>query len=372
MGYWLRKRLTTISAPSAGSTYRYKLPSTGLYSAFSIRMQGRRDATRSAEAKTQQLHEAITKVEMTSEGVKVIKSMRAREILALNLFDFKHVLEMQDGEEDDDYNVFTIYLLAGRNLHDKKWMFDMSKFTDPELAITNAITSDTSEDWGTTELEYQIFGWRWIGDPVPTPVGYMRADERLHYDTTGANVVKPLEITRGHRIRRLLVMGWEAEHMLGEHISRLELEVNEGEYSPVTIPHLMEWAWQNKEDYGLEIRTHRALWMAAVDTTYDCDCNMDIPQFVSIFNDGSATADSSCRSWDYASGIIHAQSDIGARHCMLVEGAGYMTSIVIGFDLDAELEDMLDTAGMAKLELEITETADGDTVSVVVEEEILY
>ncbi|GAH58366.1 unnamed protein product, partial [marine sediment metagenome] len=47
------------------------------------------------------------------------------------------------------------------------------------------------------------------GDPVPTPVGYMRADERLHYDTTGLNVVKELTITRGHRIRRLQVMGWE-------------------------------------------------------------------------------------------------------------------------------------------------------------------
>jgi len=371
MGYWLKKRLHTESAPTAEQTYRYKLPTLGFYSAFSIRIQGRRDADRDAEAAVTQLHELITKIEMTSEGTKVLKSLRARELLALNLFDFGHVLEMQDGEGDDDYNIFTVYLLAGRNLQDKEYMFDMSRFTDPELAITNAVTGDDGEDFGPTELEYQIFGWRWMGDPIPTPVGYMRADERLYYDTTGADVVKPLEITKGKRIRRLLLMGWEAEATIHGHIKRVELEVDEGVYSPVTIDNMMEWCWQNKEDYKLDIRTHRCVLLDTADAARDCDSNMCYPQHVELFPIASATADSSARVFDLGSGIIHAQCDVACVHSMFTEGTGYLTAILIGFDLP-NFDNLLDTRGMSKLELEMTEYADGDTVSVVVEEEVLY
>ncbi|GAJ14919.1 unnamed protein product, partial [marine sediment metagenome] len=84
-GYWLRQRLTTVSATVA-QTWRYKLPTTGLFSAFSLRVFCKRDANRDALGLLQMLHEAIDKIEMTSEGVKVLKSMRGREMLALNLY----------------------------------------------------------------------------------------------------------------------------------------------------------------------------------------------------------------------------------------------------------------------------------------------
>ncbi|GAJ20155.1 unnamed protein product [marine sediment metagenome] len=62
-----------------------------------------------------------------------------------------------------------------------------------------------------------------------------------------------------------------------------------------------------------------------------------------------------------------------ACHAMLsTNGVGYLTSLVIGFDKEPDLSDMLDTRDMSKLALELTETTSGDTVSVVVEEEILY
>ncbi|GAJ20156.1 unnamed protein product, partial [marine sediment metagenome] len=107
------------------------------------------------------LHEGITKIEMTSEGVKVLKSMRGREMLGLNLFDFGRPCEMQDGEGVGEMSMVTFYLLAGQSLQDKKYMWDMSRFTDPEIAITNNITATDGEDWDISELEYQIFGWRW-------------------------------------------------------------------------------------------------------------------------------------------------------------------------------------------------------------------
>lgn len=370
-GYWLRQRLHTEAAVTVGQTYRFKLPTIGFFSAFSLRVQNIRDADRNATALVPMLHEGITKIEMTSEGVKVIKSMRGREMLALNLYDFGRPCEMQDGEGDAEYNMVTFYLLAGRSLQDKKWMWDMSKFVDPEIAITNNLTSDDGEDWDTTVLEYQIFGWRWVGEPIPSPIGYMRADERLHYDTTGANVVKELTITRGHRIRRLLVMGWEAAHTVYGHIKRMEVEVNEGEYSPITVDNPLEYCWQNKRDYNLDIEVWRYPFIYATDTAIYVDSCMAYPLYVGV-TPYINTADSALRIHTLDNGRLHVLADVACHAMLVTNGVGYLTSLVLGFDKEPDLEDMLDTREMSKLALKLTETASGDTVSVVVEEEILY
>jgi len=370
-GYWLRQRLHTEGAVTAGQTYRFKLPTTGFYSAFSVRVQNIRDADRDAAALVPLLHEEITKIEMTSEGVKVLKSMRGRELLALNLFDFGRPCEMQDGEGDNEYNMTTFYLLAGRSLQDKRWMWDMSRFVDPEIAITNTFSSDDGKDWDTTVIEYQIFGWRWIGEPIPAPIGYLRADERLHYDTTGANVVKELTITRGHRIRRLLVMGWEPAHTIYGHIKRMEVEVNEGEYSPITVDNPLEYCWQNKRDYNLDIEAWRYPYLYAADTAIDVDALMCYPLTVQVTPYSNAT-DNAPKVHTFDNGRLDVLSDEICHAMLNINGVGYLTSLVLGFDKEPDLEDMLDSREMSKLSLELTETASGDTVSVVVEEEILY
>lgn len=370
-GYWLRQRLISTGAITVGQTWRFKLPTTGFFSAFSLRVEAKRDADRNAAALVPLLHEGITKIEMTSEGVKVLKSMRGRELLALNLFDFRRPCESQDAENDGGYNMTTFYLLAGRSLQDKTYMWDMSRFVDPELAVTNNLTSDDGEDWDVTSLKFQVFGWRWIGEPIPSPIGYLRADERLHYDTTGSNVVKELTITRGHRIRRLLVMGWEAAHTLYGHITRMEVEVNEGEYHPVTIDNVLEYCWQNKRDYDLDIEAWRYPQLYVVDTNLDVDALMCYPLCVNATPYGTG-ADSSIHIWDFDNGRLDVVADGVGYGLLAINGVGYLTSLVIGFDKEPDLEDMLDTREMSKLALELTENTSGDTVSVVVEEEILY
>lgn len=371
MGYWLRQLLHTEDKVQVDQTYRYKLPTTGFWSAFSVRVQDIRSNDRDDTPLVPMLHERITKVEMTSEGVKVLKSMRAREMMALNLFDFGRPCEMQDGEGNDEYNMFTIYLLAGRSLQDKKWMWDMSKFTDPEIAITNNVDNVDGVDFDEDVLQYKFFGWRWMGDPIPTPIGYMRADERLYYDTGGTGTVKELTITRGHKIRRLLVMGWEAAHTLAGHFTRLEVEVDEGAYHPVTVDFPLEWCWQNKRDYDLDIEVVRYPFLYGADAHILVDACMCYPLSVQATIFGTDPSEP-LGIWGFGNGSLDVWPGCACHATLLIHGVGYLTSLVIGFDKEPELEDMLDTAGMSKLSLEITETIKDKTVSVVVEEEILY
>jgi len=251
------------------------------------------------------------------------------------------------------------------------YMWDMSRFTDPELAVTNSISSDDTKDWDVTELKYEVYGWRFIGDPVPSPIGYLRADERLHYDTTGANVVKELTITRGHRIRRLLVMGWEAAHTIYGHIKRMEVEVNEGEYHPVTIDNPLEWCWQNKRDYDLNFDVVRYPFLYTPDTSLDVDANMCYPLACMGTAFGSGP-DTTISVITFDNGRMDVQAADACHANLVITGVGFLTSLIIGFDKEEDLADMLDTGEMSKLALELTETDSGDTVSVVVEEEILY
>ena len=371
MGYWLKKRLHTETAVDKDATYRYKLPTVGLFSAFSVRCQAQRYADRASTTTNQLLHDAITKVELLSEGTKVLKSLRAREIKALNLFDFRRVGDWQHGENADDYNIDTLYLLAGRHLQDKEFMFDMSKLSDPEIALTNALTEDTAEYWKADTLEYQIFGWRFMGSPAPVPRGYFRADERVYYTTSAADAEKIVDITIGKKIRRILFMGHTVGTTTRGHVKKMELEVNEGEFSPVTIDSPMEWTWQNILDYMLDCKVVKCVYLKAVDECEYTDLLMCYPQGVFV-TPHVATADASARVWDFANGLADIRCDVAYTHELVAHGAGYLNSLLIGFDKEPDLSQMFDTAGMGKLKLILTETAASKVVSIVVEELITY
>lgn len=377
MGYWLRKLLHTESSVPSDGTYRYKLPVTGLYSAFSVAIQATRYQARAEVDSQDTLRDAITKIEMLSEGTKVIKSLRGAELNALNAFDFKRIPPFQHQEGLTDYNMDDLYLLAGRSLQDKEYMFDMSRFADPEIALTNALRQDAARGFGDKSLQYKIYGWRWMGDPVPMPKGYMRADERLYYDTGAAGTIKPLQITTGKRIRRILVKGWEERHTIAGHFSKLELEVDEGAYSPIVADSMMELALQNKVDYNLDLKLHARIHHFVHALAMQFDSFLAYHQ--SAVATGVYTAATNPLSVTMAGGMVDVVSLSIAEvswvphvTSLIADGAGYQRAVLLGFDKEPGLADMLDTKDMGILKLLITETADGDTVSVVVEEEVLY
>lgn len=375
--YWLRQLLHTKSSVPSDETYRYKLPTMGLYSAFSVQLQATRYQTRQEVDSQDWLRDAITKIELLSEGTKVLKSLRGAEVNALNAFDFKQIPRAQHNEYDAEYNLDTLYLLAGRSLQDKKYLFDMAKLRDPEIAITNAIREDAARGFDDESLQYKIYGWRAMGEGLPRPIGYMRADERLYYDTTGAGVIKQLAITTGKRIRRILVKGWEERHSIAGHFTKLELKVNEGEYSPIVVDQMMEFALQNKLDYGLNLQQGIPVYIYIQGLAMLTDAFIPYHSHVAVAMDPLSRGQTLGVSVGNGVLDVVAREESGAAFVAtnadcIVDGAGYQRAVLLGFDKEPDLVDMLDTRDMGKLDLEITEADSGDTVSAVVEEEVLY
>ncbi len=377
MGYWQRRRLHKESAVDANTSWRYPLPSVGLYSAFSVAIEADRYAARASAAAQEMLHEVISKIEILSEGTKVIKSLRGPEVKALNLFDFRRQVPIQHREAANGVNLDTLYLLAGRSLRDKEYMFDMARIAAPELVITNALTEDTAEYWASDTLDYTIYGWRWVGDPLPFPKGYFRADERIYYSTSALNAEKPIQITTGKRIRRILLKGWTTRTSLGGHVNKVELKVDEGEYSVAVHDSMMEWALQNSVEYGLDPSFYVAVYMFEKDTTHQIDVNLPYHStaLAAIAENkgqhdvsatiGSGTLDTVIKH-DGGGAITVQEVEVW------VDGHGYQRAGLFGFDLEDDLSDMLDTRQMGKLVLMLTEQAASKVISVVVEEEVLY
>ncbi len=377
MGYWLKRLLHTEASVPSDDTYRFPLPSVGLYSAFSVQLYATRYQDR-AELTTQDwLRDAITRIELIFSGTEVVKSMRGAEVNALNTFDFRQIPRHKHGESNGESNFDTLYLLAGRSLQDKRYMFDMSRLPNAEIVLTNAIREDAARGFTDLSLQYKIWGWRWMGDPIPSPVGYMKANERLYYTTSADGVIKPLLIATGRRIRRILVKGWTERVSIASHFDVLELVVGDGEYSPEKHDSMMELALQNKADYGLDLKQNVALYIQAVNDTHQTDAFLPYHSSAVCvvvpardYHNGSVTIGNGI-----IDGVIRIDNASALTSSWLevwCDGAGYQRAVLLGFDQHPELEDMLDTRGMSKLELEITENNASRVVSVVVEEEVLY
>ncbi len=377
MGYWLKRLMHTESSLASDETYRYLLPTVGLYSAFSVQVQATRYQAR-AELTTQDwIRDAISRIELIHSGTEVVKSMRGAEVNALNTFDFGRIPPYKHVEDDAVNCIDTLYLLAGRSLQDKEYMFDMARMPNAEIVLTNSIREDAARGFDDNTLQYKIWGWRWMGDPVPMVKGYMKANERLYYTTSADGVIKPLQIATGRRIRRILVKGWTERQSIASHFDVLELQVNEGEYSPEKHDNMMELAIQNKLDYNLDLRQQLSMYDHIVNSTVQTDAFIPYHTIVQATM-YPARADHNV-SASCANGVIDGVivldstgSFTGSNIEIAVDGAGYQRAVLLGFDKEKDLSDMLDTRGMGKLELEITENNASRVISVVVEEEVLY
>ncbi|GAI66613.1 unnamed protein product, partial [marine sediment metagenome] len=133
----------------------------------------------------------------------------------------------------------------------------------------------------------------------------------------------------------------------------------------------LEWCWQNKRDYNLECEITRYPFLYGGAINHWVDANMCYPL---CFNgnafDNVPTGVIGCRT--FGNGRMEVQDSVAGHATLKISGVGFLNSLIIGFDKEPELEDMLDSREMSKLSLELTEVLADRTVSVVVEEEILY
>ena len=356
MAYMQRVSLTKDSDLDDNTTWRYKLPAIGQYTAFEMRINCNRKATRQAHTTVYTLADVISKVEILKGGAEVVKSLTGEQLDAMNYWDFKRPNFRRYRQLAGTGNDLTLFLLGGRNLYDREYGFNMERMGETYLEYTYNLHEDTDEYFEANDHDISLYGYRWVGPGSPVFAKYFRDRQIAAWTTSAAAALKTISIPVGNPIRRVCVQATTRAKTLGGTFSELELRVNDGEYSPVIIKSMMDWCMAEVQEYGLHNEIGGIEYM--VDTQ-----QMEIPRWWSYFDTllgvtyGSYAAEAMTHLGITLPARLVNQTTGDKESIFSYRGAGFQKCLRIGFDHEADGYDLLQTAGMGSLDLVITEAA---------------
>ena len=371
MAYMLRKRILTDNDLDDDTTWKEDLPDSGSVTAFELRINCNRYANRDDLNVVYPLADCISRVELIAESTRKVVSVSGRQLDFLNYIDFKRPNPRRHREVGGGGNCLVLYLMGGRSLYDREYGFDMAKLSNAFLNYTYNLHEGTAEYFAANDHDITVYEWVWKGPDAPSFRGYFRSRQVLDYTTAGADDLHVLKITPGLPLRRIVVQKKTAASSLGGTWSEIELEVNNGEYSPVRITSPMDWVMQQVSDYGLQNRTSGLVYLDAANT------GAYLPQDFAYFQGGNLNhygvgeAGGYGHIWGITVPLRCHASAVGEYNYTL-EGYGYQGCLLIGFDHEADGGDLLDTAGMSALKLLLTETAADKAGAVVLQEVVTY
>ena len=371
MGYMLRQRITTVGNLEAMPTWRFKMPRVGLYTAIEIDVDCRRHATRADATVVYPLEQMIDKIELVEGGSRALLSLPGTQLDALNYWAFGRPNARRYRQEAATGNIMRFFVMGGRDLYDRDYGYDFGRLNETYLEYTHSMDADANEKFDVSHHTVTLYGWRWMGDNMPTFRGLIRARQIAAWATTGADVLKTIPIPIGTAIRRIGVQAKSNDKTLGGTIKKYELMVNNGEYSPVTVTSPLDFTMQEVQDYKLNNELAGVDYLVGVAT-------VEIPRWWSGYQSlvccpfGLFTETNPGTNMITLPAGVRAHTTGNEEVIFTGRGWGFQKCLRLGFDHDRNGSDLLQTAGFGALDLQLTETADGNDAAVFFEDILLY
>jgi len=371
MPYMLRQRITSQGSLNGIPTWRYKLPSVGAYTALELVIDCDRLNTRTLNTVVYPLESMISKVELVEGGSRALLSLPGSQLDALNYWAFRRPNARRYRQEAATGNILHLFLMGGRDLYDTQYGYDFSRLGETYLEYTHSITADDTDKFDCSDQIVYLYGWRWMGAGAPSFNACLRARQIAAWTTTGTGALKTVEIPVGTTVRRIGIQANTRTATLGGTVTKAELKVNNGEYSPVTIDSPMYWAMQEVSDYNL----HNVV--GGIDYLI-VSAESDVPYWWSYIETVNAqNYGASGQPVINIHGItlpvrLQATSAVAGEVMFETRGYGFQKCLRIGFDHDYAGGDLFDTRGLGSLDLELTEAAASKEAAVFVEDILTY
>lgn len=371
MAYMERKRLTKESDLDDNTTWRYKLPSVGSYTALEMRINCNRDRDRADSDAVHTLADCISKVELLKAGAEVVKSLTGTQLDAMNYWDFKRPNPRRYRQVDIGGNDLILFLLGGRGIYDKEFGFDFSKLGETFLEYTYDLNEGDPEYFEAGDHDISLYGYRWLGPGVPAFKGYFRDRQLSAWTTTGDGDLKTVEIPIGRNIRRIAVQAKTRAKTLGGTFDNLELQVNRGEHSPVLVKSPMDWVMAEVQEYGLHNELGGIEYRIAGEAT-------DLPYWFSYYDTVLAIDYITNQVNPVVMGLLtiparlHSDTATAGEDVFKVSGWGFQKCLRIGFDHEHDLSDIFPTAGLGSLDLICEEAAESLEAACFYQDVVLY
>lgn len=189
--YWTQFRLEKAKKITFADTTTIDLPESGLLSAIICHIRGK-NASAVQNAKLPRLIDHITKIEVTDGGTRTMQSLTGYEQRANNFYRMGSIPPEQAILYGNKSQWTSFAVLFGRKPFDTKYIFDLGKWDDVDLEITNDITTSyfqtdevnidvdliLAHDMPTVPAEYiKSYEWKkevadkdadWIDVKIPT------------------------------------------------------------------------------------------------------------------------------------------------------------------------------------------------------------
>lgn len=369
--YMLRQRITSKTALTGTPTWRYKLPSVGKYTAFELVVDCNRFADRADNSVCYPIESQISKIELVEGGSRAIISLPGSQLDALNYWENGKPNARRHSNQAASDNLLHLYLMGGRSLYDTKYGFDLEKLAETYLEYTHLFAADAAEKFDVSAHIVYLYGWRWMGPGEPDFSGYFRSRQLASWTTAAADTIHTVEIPVGNPYRIFGIQSKSAGTTLGGAISKAELMVNNGQYSPVTIQSMMQYCMQEIAQYdlhnsveGQEYSVGTAANVLPEWWSYGGECS-------AVQKNGAADIALTADGWVNPM-IATAITTGNIPFAFKQTGYGFQKCARIGFDVLEDGGDLLHSVGMGALDLEITEAAADKAVAVFAQDVVAY
>ena len=363
--------MTSVGSLSAIPTWRFKLPRVGKYTAFEIKVEAQRYADRADADLVYPIESEISKVELVEGGSRALLSLTGSQLDASNYFSFGRPNARRYRQAAATGNQIHLFILGGRSLYDREYGYDLDRLNETYIEYTHTMDGDVAEEFDVSTHTVNVYGWRWMGDSLPTFKGLMRERQIAAWATTGADVLKTIPIPVGTDIRRIGVQAKTRAKTLGGTVTKIELMVNNGEYSPVTVNSPMDFTMQEVSDYDLNNELAGIDYAVAQTIT-------EIPRWFSYYQ--SVLCQSTYVTGDtniIANFITLPANFTGVTNgnvevCFSSRGYGFQKCLRLGFDHDHNGADLLKSSGFGALDLQLTEAAAATDAAVFYQDIVPY
>lgn len=354
MAYIQRHRLTKDSDLDDDTTWRYKLPALGKYTAFEMRINCDRFATRDSGVVVHTLESVISKIEMLAGGARALLSLTGTQLDAMNYWDFKRPNPRRYRQEEDTGNDLILFLMGGRDLYDVRYGWDMAKLGETYLEYTYDQSEGVAEYFKANDHDISLYGYRWMGAGAPSFSAYFRSRQLAAWTTSAADALKTIPIPVGSPVRRIGVQAKTRSRSPGATFSELEVRCNEGEYSPIIVKSMFDWAMAEASEYGMHNELGGIDYIKA-------NTIMDLPYW---WGNGESLHVNSYTDLALMPDIqglltlpmrIRGQAGEAGEAVFSTRGTAFQKCLRLGFDHDYDGLDLLQTGSLGALDLLVTE-----------------
>jgi hypothetical protein len=301
------------------------------------------------------------------DGSEVIASLNGPEAFALSFYNQGYMPYHHQQQQGGMSQYWCLPIQFGRTLTDQEWIFDPTKFRNPQLRIQwnlANIAAVGANGYATGTAMVSV--WAKVMEEGATPRGYLMSKEVKEF-TSAASGDEVTYLPVDFDIRKLMIRGYVAGGALPTVFTNIKLSQDEDKWIPVDLKTddfiFLMWDWF-KEGY--------------INLRQQADDNELREHYFDAYSFGQAVGgedDDIVGISGFATNqyTLHAITDAGAgssdvRHWVRGSGVNPFSTLCYPFGEQGDREDWLAVRPMGNLRLLLTQGAANYTVQIVTQQ----